>query len=447
MRRTIALVLVAGAVAASTWLVRGASDPSPDRETNKNALLAPPIGPTGPGLDAGRQREIDRLIAHYEDQVRRQPSTLDLTFLGELYLERARISGDVRAYASADEALSRALVIGPADRDARALLATTRFATHDFLGALDLAEGLIQEDHRDDAALAIVGDAQLELGRYAAAAEVYDTLAGRLPGAAEVEARRARLAFLTGDLGEARRLAILAEGAARGSGLRGAGLAWYTWFRGQVEFDAGQYEAARRLWASAARGAPEFHLAHAGVGRALAALGQTERAIEKYIRAIELHPDPGYISSLGDLYALQGQQGLARAQYRTVEAIAAVGGVNGRLYDRQLAVYLADHDRRVVEALEIATRAIRTRRDVYGWDAYAWTLYRAGRYQEATEAIGEALRLGTPDPRLHFHAGMIAAAMGDDARARAELETALRLGPAFDPLQAIVARETLGGLA
>jgi Flp pilus assembly protein TadD len=96
--------------------------------------------------------------------------------------------------------------------------------------------------------------------------------------------------------------------------------------------------------------------------------------------------------------------------------------------------------------LEIATLAIETRRDVYGWDAYAWTLYRAGRYEQATEAIGEALRLGTPDPRLHYHAGMIALAMGDEARARAELGLALRLGPAFDPLQVFVARETLGGL-
>ncbi|MGH2686566.1 MAG: tetratricopeptide repeat protein, partial [Actinomycetota bacterium] len=74
------------------------------------------------------------------------------------------------------------------------------------------------------------------------------------------------------------------------------------------------------------------------------------------------------------------------------------------------------------------------------------TLYRAGRYDQATEAIAEALRLGTPDPRLHYHAGMIALATGDQVLARAELERALRLGPAFDPLQAPEARETLGGL-
>ncbi|MDQ4006122.1 MAG: tetratricopeptide repeat protein [Actinomycetota bacterium] len=444
MRRTIALVAIAAAVAASTWLVRGTR--APDRDATNGGPVGISVGPAGTGLDPERQREIDRLIAHYEDQVRRQPSTLDLTFLGELYLERARIGGDVRSYASAEEALTRALAIGRQDREARALLATTRFATHDFLGALELAEGLVQEDRRDDAALAIAGDAQLELGRYGTASDIYEELARRLPGTPEVEARRARLAFLTGDVDKARRLAAVAEEAAHMSGLGGTGLAWYTWLRGQIEFDTGEYEAARRLWGTAVRLAPDYHLAHAGKAKALAALGMIDEAIREYVRAIELLPDPTYVAALGDLYILTGDRELARSQYRTVEAIATVGGVNGRLYDRQLAGFYADHDRRVGQALQIASRSIRTRGDVYGWDVYAWALYRAGEHERASAAIDEALRLGTPDPRLHYHAGMIALARGDEVRARAELELALRLGPAFDPLQAVTARQTLGGL-
>ena len=47
---------------------------------------------------------------------------------------------------------------------------------------------------------------------------------------------------------------------------------------------------------------------------------------------------------------------------------------------------------------------------------------------------------------LHYHAGMIAAALGDKTRAAAELQLALQFNPNFDLIQAAVARKTLAGL-
>jgi Tfp pilus assembly protein PilF len=63
--------------------------------------------------------------------------------------------------------------------------------------------------------------------------------------------------------------------------------------------------------------------------------------------------------------------------------------------------------------------------------------------EEARAAIKEALRLGTRDARLFYHAGMIAKAAGDRAGAREQLERALELSPEFDPLQAREARRAL----
>jgi Tfp pilus assembly protein PilF len=56
----------------------------------------------------------------------------------------------------------------------------------------------------------------------------------------------------------------------------------------------------------------------------------------------------------------------------------------------------------------------------------------------------EALRLGTKDARLFYHAGMIARAGGNDNAARDYLRNALSLNPQFDPLQATIARKALG---
>ena len=83
------------------------------------------------------------------------------------------------------------------------------------------------------------------------------------------------------------------------------------------------------------------------------------------------------------------------------------------------------------------------RRDIYGADTLAWTALKAGKLAEAQAAIKEALRLGTRDAKLFYHAGMIARAAGNKAAARNYLQRALTLNPQFDPFQALIAKRTL----
>jgi Flp pilus assembly protein TadD len=61
-------------------------------------------------------------------------------------------------------------------------------------------------------------------------------------------------------------------------------------------------------------------------------------------------------------------------------------------------------------------------------------------------AVHRALRLGTDDPMLHYHAGVIAAALGRDRIAARHLGRALALNPRFDVRQAPRARATLAAL-
>jgi hypothetical protein len=57
-----------------------------------------------------------------------------------------------------------------------------------------------------------------------------------------------------------------------------------------------------------------------------------------------------------------------------------------------------------------------------------------------------ALAFGTKDAKLLYHAGVIAADLGDTGRARAQLQAALDLDPSFDALQAVRARAILAAL-
>jgi hypothetical protein len=60
--------------------------------------------------------------------------------------------------------------------------------------------------------------------------------------------------------------------------------------------------------------------------------------------------------------------------------------------------------------------------------------------------MAEALRLGTRDARLFYHAGMIERALGNTAAAAAYLRQALATNPRFHPRHADDARRALRAL-
>jgi hypothetical protein len=162
-----------------------------------------------------------------------------------------------------------------------------------------------------------------------------------------------------------------------------------------------------------------------------------------YEPVVQSLPELSFIAALGDLYHLTGREQDAAAQYALVEQIAKLDAVNGVLYNRQLALFYADHEVRPQEAYANAIKEYAVRRDIYGADAVAWTALKADKLPEAKRAITEALRLGTRDARILYHAGMIAVAAGEHKRGREYLTQAVTLNPGFDPVQASIARKTL----
>jgi len=123
-----------------------------------------------------------------------------------------------------------------------------------------------------------------------------------------------------------------------------------------------------------------------------------------------------------------------------------VAAAVGTTYGRQLALFYADHDRRPEEALRLARLEAAGRGDIYTDDTLAWACYKNGRLAEAARAAHRALRLGTEDAMLHYHAGTIAAALGHERIAARHLRRALGLNPHFDLRQAPRARAALAVL-
>ncbi len=130
-----------------------------------------------------------------------------------------------------------------------------------------------------------------------------------------------------------------------------------------------------------------------------------------------------------------------------MEYIAFLNTLNRTLYNRELALFYADHERKLPEALELARRELEVRKDLYTYDVLAWALYKNGQPQEALSAMRRALSLGTQDARLFFHAGMIYHRLGQPQEAERYLQRALAVNPAFHIFHAEVAGRTLEALA
>jgi tetratricopeptide (TPR) repeat protein len=325
-------------------------------------------------------------------------------------------------------------------------LAEVEYALHNFAAARDHATRLTQLEPDKSYPYQILGETLVELGDYERAAIAYRQMQSLSSITTATESRLARLAFLRGETEIARRhLAAALAAATNSDAARSETVAWCQWQLGELSFAIGDYKAAEQHYRDSLNTFPDYFRALAGLARTRAAHGDLQEAINGFERATRILPDPVVIAALGDLYKLAGRDAEAAQQYRLVERIAHLGKSDA-LYNRQLALFYADHDMKAEEAYRHAVKEYETRPDIYGADAVAWTALKAGKLDEAQAKIKEALRLDTKDAKLYYHAGMIARAAGDATAAREYLKRALTLNPHFDFLQAAHARATLDTL-
>jgi tetratricopeptide (TPR) repeat protein len=254
------------------------------------------------------------------------------------------------------------------------------------------------------------------------------------------------LAFLEGNPAQAVGLANSAAEASDARGDLAATLAFYNYAAGDFDLLAGDLDAASTSYGQALSALPGYGLAVAGEGRVAYARGDIAQAISLYEAAVAAVPRPDYVAFLGDLYALSGRTADAQAQYDTVAFIhdLAAQQTGGAVYDREFSLFLSDHGMDPARAVSLAETELQTRKDIYGYDTYAWALHAAGRNAEALVAMNQATSLGTPDAKLLLHSGLIEIANGQTADGQAHLRQAIALHPSVSPLVVQAAQEALG---
>ena len=406
--------------------------------TNQPATAENSPAPSEPNSPVKGNETTMVAVRFLEERVKGDPDDLvALNKLAGYYLQLHRETDDVKYLKLSLGAAQASLKVLPIDQNLGGLtaLALAEFETHNFTGARDHAKELTEYKPQSSFGFQLFGDACLELGDYDSAADAYRQMERLNRGTVGTETRLAHFDLLRGDVVKARQRYELALDLASKESIPSAEtIAWCHWQLGELEFGSGNTDVAETHYQNALKVFPNYPHAITSLARLRVARGDLSGAISLYESVVKRQPDPVDCAALGDAYELAGRIQDAEKQRSIVERIGLMDALNTALYNRHLILFWADHDLKPQEAYSKATQEYAVRRDVYAADALAWSALKAGKVDEARSAMNEALRLGTQDARLFYHAGMIERAAGDIEASKDYLQRSLKLNPNFDPL-------------
>jgi tetratricopeptide (TPR) repeat protein len=439
-----AAVLIAGTTYGLGPLLR--PDPAPTTSpailpVPGDAAALPDGGDAAAGAPADGRLPIAERLAFWAARVEATPDDfLSFVQLALVEAEQARLTVDLDGYVRALTDIDRSLAIVPAYPPTIRTRGSIRYALHDFAGALADARTVLEASPTDATALALSGDAQLELGRPDEAATTYARLADLAPGP-WLDIRLARLASATGSEDRALLLARQAFDAAPSADRAETG--FYAYALGEYARLAGDAVTARFGFETALAARPNDVAALVGLARTDAFEGRTADAIAGLRAASDIVPQPETLAILGDLLEERRDVSGAEASFKTVRFIEQLGSIQGAVYDRQLLRFELDHGGASGGTLATARESLAARPDSTGHDLVAWALYRLARYDDAAAEIDAARADGADDARLRFHDGAIAIARGDRGAGTVLLQGALADGPALDPIERAEAMQLL----
>jgi tetratricopeptide (TPR) repeat protein len=377
-------------------------------------------------LPATDRATLDRTVAEMERRLALSPTdqTAALEYAGAL-LRLARVSGDAILPIRAEQALVRALNADRRQHEVRRMLAGVYLSQHRFAEALQEADRALARRADDSWVHGVRADALIELGRYDEGFDAIDRMNALKPDAASY-ARASYARELQGDRNGALDLMRMAAEATPASDVEAA--AWHRTQIGYLLRDGGDLAGARREFAAAERAFAGYPLASDGAARVAAATGDLASALAIVFARIETRPLASDHAFAGDLLARLGRAEEAERQFRLAEAAWRADAPE----PTRLARFMVERGRRPAEALRIASAVWAGQQDIFTADAMAWAHFQLGDAARAEAFAREALRTGTKDRVIRYHAAAIQSALGRRSEARALVGTATENLPRFD---------------
>ena len=366
---------------------------------------APAVGMPGgpPTSSAGLLQRISEM----EGRLQKQPDDVSAAvLLSDALLRQARATTDARPANRASDVLKTVLKDNPGQYDALRMLGAIDLSQHRFRDALAVARRARDERPADAWNYGVMGDALIELGDYDNAFEAFETMMSMRPSAAAY-ARVAYARELRGNLDGALEAMQMAANAT--SPQDPEALAWYAAQIGELYLKFGKVGEADREFRRAAFVYPNYPAAMIGQGKVAVARGDRDRGLAIYLEQLKRTPTLDLAARLGDLYAGRGDTAQSERYYQLAEDLA---GPAIAQTEANLALFLAEHDRKLQQAVKMAEAVASTRDDIFTEDALSWAYFKVGRINEAAAASERAMRTGTKDDRILSHAAAIREASG-----------------------------------
>jgi tetratricopeptide (TPR) repeat protein len=340
--------------------------------------------------------------------------------------QQARISGNPALYPRAERELRRALALEPQNGQALRGLAALAASRHRFAESLALAQRARALEPDVAAVYGLIGDANLELGRYRAAFAAFDRMAALKPSASSY-ARISYARELKGDL----RGALDAIDLAVEATSVGEPAAWTRTLAGNLLLADRRTAAAKARFREALAFVPGYPGALSGLAEIRAAQGDLEAASKLYARAASAAPVPEFAESLGDTQARLGRPDAAERAWERARQLERLFAANGGRNLLETAEFDLNHDRNLRSALDRARRGQAERPSVEGDHVLAWALYKNGLCAEARRVSLRSFRLGTLDVDGFYHHALIEDCLGNTEAAERYRNEVQRLDPRY----------------
>lgn len=391
----------------------------------------------------------DQIIAFYERELRRQPADqIKMRMLAGMYLQRFREQYDLSDVSRAERLAQRSIELQPqGNTPGQMALAAALLTYHDFRGALVHERDAWEGEPSNSDALAQIASLQMELGEYRAARA---TLARIPPAPAEnpsVDAIRARYDELTGKLARARALiGTAAQTVDSDVDSPAYDRSWYHMRAAQLAWEAGDDAQAQTEFDRSLADYPNNAMALMFEAKMYRSQGRWNETLAAASACANLYPLPQALGYEADADRALGRARQAREIDELIDAEQRLFNAQG-INDRLLANYYAQRGRDLGVALRAARSDLQKRgNEIYADDTLAWVLAALGRWPQARVYAERAVRYGTQDAELQYHAAVIALHTGYPREARRRLQTALADNPDFDPFESPNARRLLASL-
>lgn len=394
---------------------------------------------------AGPSEELARIRQDYDAVIaalKKNPQdTKQYLTLATLFITECRITGNAGYYnTAAISMLDKVIQDSRQDQDmkfeAYGLKSAVLLNMHQFKDALTVAEAGRKINDFNSGIYGALVDANVELGNYAEAVKDCDKMLSIRPDLRSYS-RASYLRQIHGDNAGA----ITAMKMAVEAGV--PGLESTEWARvtlGDLYLNTGHADTAELIYQAALSYRPGYPFAAMGLARVERARKNYDAAILHTRNAIKILSEGTFVSFLGELYQLKGDQEQANATASDVVRLLEAGEKeqaenktirhNG---NRELAIAYMNH-KDLDKALAAALRDYNMRPgNIDANDLVAWIYYLKGNYANARKHADKLFVTHIKNAAILYKAGLIYTAAGQQELGTQYKKEALSISPYIDP--------------